>query len=864
MPTNLTQCRLNYSNPSAEDISKYGWSGPVRYIKPNATTQISTHGCLTLCGTGSYWYPWGQVSSTITTWVLPVVGILLQAPFNSNAFVETLFSLARWVGSPMASLSYILWNIKVSGKCALLVDLAAKYGDKSDNENFLSIRDSFYLLMTMNQYTMKEDVLQKKEAECLLRIALFSKDLRLLKPECEPVSEIYRAYLRRAEPTPGPSWEEPGLLVNGRKPIVPPRPDDDMESKEQLNLLRQSLASELRAKRRRGVVPVFISTLWFVFSLGLSIQAAFGFLGENSQAHDLALGLLLAWLPVLILSSIVDRNPVAANDILIKLNALIDRVRLSLMDDTVKRDYLRTIADADHQTRMAGRVEATSIACPDLEDFFVKFAGQGRKRFHYGVAHPILTDIEQAYIAEKGRNWLANEAEARTYLVLGDASGGLDWLDPRELWQVLSAVLIVGGTILGAFCLSYFTPTVGVGCRSGGYMVFGSVSFGLLMAEMVLWWVFDSSKRGVREYGRRFTAEHPKSQKLLAQYAVVHVAFTTKCSQIFEACSSLLANLTSLEFTRAVERFCEPYQKAPLAVDRLFFKPIECFNIIWLAYITMSQTTGAYNNCKCKSSLWMGGGGYIDWNNYNTATSSFVRINWTIATAFSSTIMAAAMAYIVTEWCLQSHISTADINNAAKGLYWTRRFRWLTSPFRDTIHYSIEACYSVRRSLSPRLHRRHRHRRGSSASGHREGTTPAAGEATEPRQNRRSVRWTSKVVAVERERTVRSLSPQPPQGRGSAFEMQAFPKRARANSNDPLLDQANPGRRSSSVSPSGSVADTEGGRASSAGEASSSRTMPRASGESHAGTGRVSGGPGTLQVPGSSPVHFGRDRSSSV
>jgi hypothetical protein len=363
MRTNLTQCRLDYSNPSPDDIDKYGWAGPIKYIPRNRTTQISTYGCETLCGSSSDLYPWGQVSSTITTWVLPIVGILVQAPFNSNAFWETIFSLARWIGSPMASLSYILWNIKVSGKCALLVDLAAEYGDGSNNENFLSIRDSFYLLMTMNQYTMKEHVLQKKEAEGLLRFALFSKDLRLLKPGVVPISEIYRAYLRRAEHSPQVPLAEPGQV-----PIGPPRPEEDLESVDKLNQLRQSLASGLRAKRRRGVVPVFISTLWFVFSLGLSIQAAFGFLGENAQAHDLALGLLLAWLPVLILSSIVDRNPVASNDILIKLNALIDRVRMSLMDDTVKQDYLRTIADVNHQTRMTGRVEATSRACPDLEN----------------------------------------------------------------------------------------------------------------------------------------------------------------------------------------------------------------------------------------------------------------------------------------------------------------------------------------------------------------------------------------------------------------------------------------------------------------------------------------------------------------
>lgn len=605
MRTNLTQCRLNYANPSLADIQRYGYNGSVFQIPKNETTQISTDGCLALCGGGNDWYPWEQQASTITTWVLPIVGILLQAPFMSNAFWETVFSMARWVGSPMASLSYILWNIKVSGKCALLVDLATPYDHQTADRgtDFASIRDSFYLLMTMNQYTMKDDVRQRKEAEGLLRIALFSKDLRLLK--------IGRAPNQR--PVFGPVF-----MVNGQPAPDPPHPDSDLESVNKLNQLRQDLAHELRAKRRRGVVPVFVSTLWFVFSLGLSIQAAFGFLGENAQAHDLALGLLLAWLPVLILSSIVDRNPVAADDIRTKLNDLIDRVRKSLMDDTVKDEYFETIADRVQQTTMHDWVEKISRACPDLENFFVKFAGQGRKRFHYGAAHPILSDIERAYIAERGRDWLHNEAEARTKLVLGDVSGGLDWLDPRELWQVLSAVVIVGGTTLGAFILSYFTPTVGLGCRSGGYTIFGSVSLGLLLVEILCWWIFDASKPRLAESYRRMTMKHP-STDFLPWYARKSHAFKTKSSEVILACRRFvqvqLSKVVSQDFANAADRRVEDswtsWQRKTKSqrIDRLFFKPIECFNLVWLVYITLAQTTGAYNNCKCKSSTWAGGGG---------------------------------------------------------------------------------------------------------------------------------------------------------------------------------------------------------------------------------------------------------------
>lgn len=117
----------------------------------------------------------------------------------------------------------------------------------------------------------------------------------------------------------------------------------------------------------------------------------------------------------------------------------------------------------------------------------------------------------------------------------------------------------------------------------------------------------------------------------------------------------------------------------------------------------------------------------MDWNNYNTATSDYVRVNWAIATVLSSTIMATAMLYIVTEWCLQSHLSTASMSDAARGLYLTRRFRWLTSPFRDAVHYAIEGVYVVRKLL---LRTKHHGRTD-------DGTA-------ESRQHRRSVRWTKR------------------------------------------------------------------------------------------------------------------------
>jgi hypothetical protein len=92
------------------------------------------------------------------------------------------------------------------------------------------MRDSFYILMNLNQHKMKPVISMTREAEGLLRIVLFSKELKLV----------------------------------GRK--------------KTLSHMRYRLAQDLRSNRRRGVVPIFISTLWFVLALGISIEAGILFL----------------------------------------------------------------------------------------------------------------------------------------------------------------------------------------------------------------------------------------------------------------------------------------------------------------------------------------------------------------------------------------------------------------------------------------------------------------------------------------------------------------------------------------------------------------------------------------------------------
>ncbi|KAE9968932.1 hypothetical protein EG327_010873 [Venturia inaequalis] len=656
--TNFTECAAKLlANPSA--YTQWRWNGSVRLIDKNETTQISHEGCRAICGTGIAWYLWSESSATITTWLLPIVGMFLQAPFESNAFWSTVLAIARWIGNPMTSLSYIFWNISVSGKCALMVDMAVEYDHKflSEDSDFAHIRDSFYILMTMNQFAMKTEVSSlKKEAEGLLRIVLFSKD----------------------------------LVLHG--------------TQESLKDYRHNLAKDLRRRRKRGVVPVFVSTAWFLFSLAISIQSAFGLIGNNAEAHDLALGLLLGWMPIMIMAGIVDRNPFSVDDVRKPLNKLISLVCDSLQDDALITTFLTTLEASDEETeQMRRRVYRIKAEAGYLQnDFFAQFAGQGRARWHYGCAHSILSDIENIWVADRGREWLRDEYEARTKLVLGSNDHGLFWFDFRELWQASAAFIAVLASCLGAFVLSYFTPTVGLGCRSLGYLIFLCVSTGLLILEFVVWWLTSEERaEQLLNMERRPTLiERAHMEQQAEQAATVFrgvwrrvqswgIAHRSKVeeflsdhvSAIWSQCYPEPKRVDKREKRRTkIHRFFERTHGYSTRqwLHRLFFVPAELFNTIWLIYIVLAQTFGAYSNCNCVTSRYGFHGGYVDLGQANTTDNKFVQYYWAGGTSLSCAILGLGLIYVVTEWCLQSHISTETVKNARRGLRKTRWFRRIT------------------------------------------------------------------------------------------------------------------------------------------------------------------------------------------
>ena len=109
-------------------------------------------------------------------------------------------------------------------------------------------------------------------------------------------------------------------------------------------------------------------------------------------------------------------------------------------------------------------------------------------------------------------------------------------------------------------------------------------------------------------------------------------------------------------------------------VRRFVIRPGEMINTGWLTYIIFAQTfgkhvrlatlysqptfTGSYQTCDCMSSNWAKGGGFIDFQTYDFYIAHGVFVYWGSANGLSMFVMSVGLAYIVYQYCTQSHFSS--------------------------------------------------------------------------------------------------------------------------------------------------------------------------------------------------------------
>ena len=202
---------------------------------PDKGIKITIDNCREICGDSLVLYSWNTISPVISTWVLPVLSLTTQAPFSSNKTRSAIFELARWLGSPISSLACILININATRRCASLLGKLRPNIRVGGEAEFRDLRDSLYLLSIMNQYAVSREIPQSESWEKLVRVVVFSGSLRL----------------------------QTGKLLIAK---------------------RRKLVRNARRYRRRGVIPLFISLVWYMFALGISINGGKKHLYSNEKS----------------------------------------------------------------------------------------------------------------------------------------------------------------------------------------------------------------------------------------------------------------------------------------------------------------------------------------------------------------------------------------------------------------------------------------------------------------------------------------------------------------------------------------------------------------------------------------------------
>jgi hypothetical protein len=269
-----------YNGISNETVHQYIYDGPIGGMKYDYAQRsrdqfiaITTDGCEVICDDPIDWYWESDPSTTlgiISNWILPIIALLAALPYDSgqgghplrNA-LRTMSELVNWLGSPQTALTATFFNIHQMLKCLE----AAKQTSGADQA---LQRDAYYVLCCVGQFELPADT------DCFLDALTYG----LFKP----------------------------LHVD---PASVPVEYNDIATCWTEELLR-AMAHQMRRSRRRGVWSTFASIFLFFVAFAVSVVLAFGDLGERTTTHSLAFGLLITWFPLLLLFSILDRNPNSA------------------------------------------------------------------------------------------------------------------------------------------------------------------------------------------------------------------------------------------------------------------------------------------------------------------------------------------------------------------------------------------------------------------------------------------------------------------------------------------------------------------------------------------------------------------------
>ncbi|KAM7187294.1 hypothetical protein V8F20_011049 [Naviculisporaceae sp. PSN 640] len=389
------------------------YTGNIQGLEPHLNRSdvltITYEGCVAMCGPDVELREPSSALSMVATWIFPLA-IVLSLPYetfhDTYKVIKTVAATVNWLGSPQTALTATIFNFWQIKRANALRNRRLRTEDLTRHWT-----NAFFVLTSLSQYDIPE--LHPNQLETLL--------YGLFRPT---VQGFY----------------------------------DEHHDGELTGQLLDQLAFQLRMLRRRAVIPTLASLGTFLVAFVFSVVLSFADTPESGSVDQLGLGLLYTWLPMLVIFTIVDRNPVSA-----------DRVRV-----LVER-WLHNVQAIKNQrdgTSPEIRWWPTPNAPPANVFRVGRFIGQGRSVQYAGLSHAVMAELPSKGVATRTYPGDYTDLAARVH-------SRLQYERRRPLsWFVIALVsqVAVVAVVMLAFMLAFNTPTVGLGCWSGSFALYAILS----------------------------------------------------------------------------------------------------------------------------------------------------------------------------------------------------------------------------------------------------------------------------------------------------------------------------------------------------------------------------------------------------
>jgi Ni/Co efflux regulator RcnB len=222
--------------------------------------------------------------------------------------------------------------------------------------------------------------------------------------------------------------------------------------------------------------------------------------------------------------------------------------------------------------------------------------------------------------------------------------------------QGIVACVVVGLSTSGAAFLTYNTPVVGLGCRSGNYIIYGLLALGCFALDMAGGALDDRLRRRQRWRQPRNTTDDDDDND-------------TRRSDSDSRAMPPLRNILHVALT-----------------------VLEVASCAQLLSILLGQLIGLYNSCACRASTWSrvaGVGGYVTFETDDYYRAHFDMRRFWLAGTVLGCLPLLSIVFAVHAWCAQSFLWSYDYAKAMRGLRRVRRARYV-------LHGGWYACFARR------------------------------------------------------------------------------------------------------------------------------------------------------------------------